>query len=436
MPTQKSRKPKALRIGLFGLFGIGNFGNDASLDAILEFVRQKIPDAKVTCICTNPDIIGSKTGMQTARINSYPLAGWTANANRILGDAPREISSIIHTVRTLRDLDFLIFPGTGILDDFSAGPLGIPYTIFRWCFAARLLGTKILFLNIGAGPIVHPVSRFFMKAAARTASYRSYRDEYSLRYLDSIGVDVTQDSVYPDVAFALSTPSQAKQSMRSNPSTIGIGVMSYTGWRGESIQRSHVYETYITKLAKFIGYLLKSKYRIRLLIGEESDNAAVCALMERLRTHPEQISEVNIISEPATSFYDVMTQIADTEVVVASRYHNVVAALMMGKPTLSLGYSAKNDALLTKMHMENYCQHIENIDVELLISQFRRLTTRYDQYKKLIDKQNKIFREQLRQQQDYLLQDILTISPHDEFALRRSATIVQRVGEVHHNAKS
>lgn len=425
----KIGKSDAARIGLFGLFGIGNFGNDASLDAMLEFIRQKLPNSKVMCICTNPEIIGAKTGIQTERINSRPLTGWVAIANRILGNGPREISSIIHTIVTLRGLDFLVFPGTGVLDDFSAGPFGIPYVVFRWCLVARILGIKILFLNIGAGPIIHPVSRFFMKTAARTANYRSYRDEFSLGYLRSIGVNVTQDSVYPDIAFALATPQQG-ETANANPPVIGIGVMSYTGWRGKDARHSRIYETYITKLSKFVSHLLDSKYRIRLLIGDESDNTAVNTLIERLTANSGQILEGNIIAEPAHSLHEVMNQIADTAVVVATRYHNVVAALMMGTPTLSLSYSKKNDALLERMQMEDCCQHIENINLELLKTQFDKLIANRDRYKILIGQQNQIFREQLHQQQKYLLQNIL--SPTIKSTSLRS-TPVQRVGETQHD---
>ena len=42
-----------------------------------------------------------------------------------------------------------------------------------------------------------------------------------------------------------------------------------------------------------------------------------------------------------------MQQIAEVEVVVASRFHNVLLALLLGKPVVSIAYNQKNDALMT-----------------------------------------------------------------------------------------
>ena len=42
----------AKRIGLFGLFGSGNIGNDGSLEAMLAFLRSALPDAKLVCVCS------------------------------------------------------------------------------------------------------------------------------------------------------------------------------------------------------------------------------------------------------------------------------------------------------------------------------------------------------------------------------------------------
>ena len=44
-----------LRIGLIGYFGYGNFGNDASLEAMTSFLHRVRPDAQLTCICVSPD---------------------------------------------------------------------------------------------------------------------------------------------------------------------------------------------------------------------------------------------------------------------------------------------------------------------------------------------------------------------------------------------
>ena len=98
-----------------------------------------------------------------------------------------------------------------------------------------------------------------------------------------------------------------------------------------------------------------------------------------------------------------MAQIAETDLVVATRYHNVVCALKLGRPTMSIGYADKNDVLLDEMGLGNFCQHIEHLDVDLLIQQFRRLAAGRKVYEVGIRKTNYAFAESLRNQNAVLL---------------------------------
>ena len=61
---------------------------------------------------------------------------------------------------------------------------------------------------------------------------------------------------------------------------------------------------------------------------------------------------------------------------VACRYHNVLYALKMARPTISLGYAAKHDALMAEMGMSEFSQPVRSLDVARLIEQFEELDSR------------------------------------------------------------
>jgi polysaccharide pyruvyl transferase WcaK-like protein len=52
---------------------------------------------------------------------------------------------------------------------------------------------------------------------------------------------------------------------------------------------------------------------------------------------------------------------------VASRYHNVIAALRVGVPVVSLGYAGKNAALLERFGLAELDQPIEEFDPDVLL---------------------------------------------------------------------
>lgn len=195
-------------IGLFGMFGTGNIGNDGSLESVVRFLRRAAPEDRLLCICGNPAAVEEAFGLEAVPIYHQPPRLSDRRATALLQRAPGRATLWLHAARHLRRLKVLIVPGMGVLDDFSVSPLGLgwPHDVLSWCLLGRLMGVKVVFASVGAGPIRHPISRWLLKAAARAAHYRSYRDTVSKAFMESIGFNARHDPIYPDIAFRLPAP--------------------------------------------------------------------------------------------------------------------------------------------------------------------------------------------------------------------------------------
>ena len=55
----------ALRVGLFGLFGAGNLGNDGSLEVVLNYLRADHPGAVLDTMCSGPKRMEAQYGIAT-----------------------------------------------------------------------------------------------------------------------------------------------------------------------------------------------------------------------------------------------------------------------------------------------------------------------------------------------------------------------------------
>ena len=392
-------------IVLFGLFGCGNFGNDGSLEAMIDFLRQARPKAKLSCVCADPDLIAREFAVE-----AYPIrgsrgrgrSGWLAFMK-----IPARLFEAARAFRYIRGAELMIVPGTGILDDYGERFYGVPFDIFRWCLAARITGAKIAFVSIGAGPIRHGLSRLLMISAARLAHYRSYRDLLSKEFMESAGFDTRRDAIFPDIAFKLRKPTTPIH-RRNTRLTVGVGVMNYSGWYGFAAGGEGIFDCYIGKLADFVVHLLDSGHDVRLLTGEGSDCKAVAALLAKVGEARPDAGDGRIAAEPAHSLHDLMHQMSRSDVVVATRYHNLVCALKMGKPTISLGYSKKNDALMQQMGLSDYCQHVERFEVETLARQFSHLVALRKDHEREIRDKMRLFEEQLARQDAHLLSAFLS----------------------------
>ncbi len=284
--TDERRGPigrgSGVRVGLFGLFGAGNFGNDGSLEAMLRLLRRDTPGAELVAICAEPELVAA-----THRVSTLPFrvvmsgARWQRTLDRVLAGLVTKLVGWQQALAATRKLDVLLIPGTGILDDYGTGPSGMPYGLFRWCVAARLNGARIAFVSIGAGPIHNRVSRWLMSSAAATADYRSYREIPSRDFMQRLGFDVARDPLRPDLAFAL-PPAAPSTRAEGRPPKIGLGIMTYRGWSGETVAGQGQFDRYLDRMADLLVAIVEKGMHVRLLIGETTDDIAVRAVLDRI----------------------------------------------------------------------------------------------------------------------------------------------------------
>ena len=58
-------------MGLFGLLGSGNIGNDASMEAVLGYLRSYHPDAVLDAMCMGPEQVRASYGIDTIPLLWY-----------------------------------------------------------------------------------------------------------------------------------------------------------------------------------------------------------------------------------------------------------------------------------------------------------------------------------------------------------------------------
>jgi polysaccharide pyruvyl transferase WcaK-like protein len=365
------------RIGVFGNFGSGNLGNDGTLEVMVEFLRKVHPDGEIVCLCANPRRVRDTYGIPALPyLWPRPTSSAFQFFNKLLLKLPGKLADLVHSFVQARRFDLIIMPGTGLFDGISERVASMPYTLFRTSMAAAFWGTKVWIVSAGAaGPIKHPICRWFFRYAARAAEYRSYRDRYSKDFLKKIGFDTSDDAVYPDLVFKLDPPRLPPARQGERP-TVGVGVMAYFGLSVSPKQGQAIYQTYIGKLAAFTQWLLDENYDVRLLLGEAVDQKAVDDVLTVVRERTRHLIDNRIIAEPAESLHDLMRQLASADIVVTTRFHNLICALKLGKPVLSIGYQKKNELLMDCFGLGDFCQNIEDLDVEKLCFQFRQLRTR------------------------------------------------------------
>lgn len=407
-------KQRTRTFTFFGGFGLGNFGNEITLQAILYHLCRVLPNVEVTCICTHPETTATTHNVVSVPISRAIVAIWMPRNRlaRVLRSIfigiPSELYRWLEAYTTLKHTDVFIVPGTGLLTDAYGLRGWGPYGLFKWSAVAKMRGCKLFFVSVGAGPLHSRVGRWLVKSALALADFRSYRDDETKDYLSSIGAGRASDLVYPDLAFSIVDEINPKASLpkRRRP-VVGLGLMLYRGQLSSDVERNSTYSVYLERLAVFVRWLLERDYAVRLLIGELSDVSVTAEFKALLKNRLGDYDESRIIDEPATSVEDLLAQFSETDAVVATRFHNVLLALALNKPAICISFHQKCTSLMQNMALQEYCQDIKQLNADKLIEQFCQLEKNAGSLRHMIREKVEDCRKALDEQYGLIFKDLL-----------------------------
>lgn len=397
-----------MRVGFWGPFGTHNLGNECTLHAMLDGARRHLSEAELVGVCYDPADTVSRHRISAVPVtlepepSFLPLPGLLRRARRPLW----ELGDWLRVVRAMRQLDMLVMTGTGIITDGNEGAMGMPYQMFKWVVAARLCGRQVKFVSVGAEKLLHPVQLFMLSWSLRLAKYRSYRDSITQRRATTLLKNAETDPLYPDLAFSLPRSlTQRAPGVEGGQPTVAVGI--YAVESGEAGRRA-----YLETIGNFLVWLLEHNYRARIVIGDvKYDTATLLELRAWLANRG--VLE-RIVDEPVASFEDLMKQLAEADLVVATRFHNVLLAILLGKPVVSISHMDKNDALMEQMGLSAYCRGLANVGTEQVVALFQELERNAPQVRAHIEDQLERFRLKLEEQYSIVFGELAEVAAREK----------------------
>jgi polysaccharide pyruvyl transferase WcaK-like protein len=377
-PQEGGPREGGPRVGLLGLFGQGNLGNDGSLEAMLAYLRDRHPDAVLDVRCSAPGLVSDRYGVAADRLRWYrpeehPATGLAGRARKAVGVGLGLGIDAVRTARWVRRHEVVIVPGMGVLEaTLPLRPWHLPYLMYLLGRSGRRSGTKVALVSVGSNVINQRITRMLVTSGAREAYYRSFRDDRARDAMAEMGVDTTRDPVYPDLAFSLPIPAE----IPGVPGAVGVGVMEYSGGNDDRHRAAEIRAAYLAGMTRFVLWLVDQDRPVRLLAGDTIDQGVVDGVVASVRGQRPGLSPAALVAEPAHTLGQLMEQLDTVETVVATRYHTVLCALIMAKPTLAVGYGTKFDALMAGMELTEFSQSARALDADRLISQFAELERR------------------------------------------------------------
>lgn len=350
------------RVGILGRFGSGNLGNESSLEAVLERLQACRPDVRLDAMCSGPDELSRR------RMIGATSMHWLDRPRTVPG-LPRRIASpmliaigaVVDAFRTSRWVarhDHVLVPGTGPLESTThVRPWQTPWVLFWASAAGRVFGTQVSYVCVGASRPTGAATTWLLRGAAGWASSRSFRDEASRAAVAGLGVDVSDDPVYPDLVWALDVPPARPGPDRRQP-VVGLGVMAYSPPAGEEELPGGEARLVAAWVALAQG-LLDLGYSVRLFYGDGDDRPVADEVIAEISRSGDHAGALTCATIPDTD--GLMHELVAMDVVVATRFHNVLCALMCARPTISVGYGRKHRDLMASVGMAEFALDLEDL---------------------------------------------------------------------------
>ncbi|HEY1704910.1 MAG TPA: polysaccharide pyruvyl transferase family protein [Trebonia sp.] len=358
------------RVGLFGLLGSGNSGNQASAESVLAYLRRVYPDAEVDAMSSGCQWVRDNYGIPAIPLFWQEKYGQRdSRAARLLLKIGGKLADPLRIFRWVGGHDVVIVPGMGVFE--ATLPLhayGVPLLIFVLSAAGRLRRVRVAFVSVGGNVVRQRATRWLFLEAARLAGYRSFRDEYSKTAMNQQGLDTSRDFVYPDLAFASQTPPYDPGDER----VVAVGVMDYHGGNDDRVRAAELHAAYLEEMTRFTAWLIGNDYRIRFFGGDDTcDYTAADEIITRLG----QRLSVDLVADSTTivrfgRYAEMLEEMNRAGTVVATRFHNVVGGLLLRKPTIAIGYSRKFTSLMEDTGLAEFVQPAREVSADWLIARF------------------------------------------------------------------
>ncbi|MGE3962236.1 MAG: polysaccharide pyruvyl transferase family protein [Dehalococcoidia bacterium] len=387
-----------------------NLGDELVTATVISAVRKRRPEADVIAISLDPDDTRERHG-----VAAYPLAPRHASrtrarrgVGRILAglrrrgaSMAREVPHLWRSYRLLRGVDLIVVAGSGQLLDKWNGPWGHPWALFQWSWLARLTGTRMAILSVGAGPLNGGLARRLVRSAVEAADYVTVRDEHSRRVLQDAGV--RRDlQVCPDMGFAHELP--APEEHRNERPVVGVNAMAHAHpgyWGRGELDR---YQAYLDKMVALVKDLFDRGDTVHLFSSHASADqfvaddivAAVWASEPRLagRLKRDHFTDVGGL----TRF------IASCDAVVGTRYHSVLLPMLMQVPTVGIAYHPKTVEVMRMAGQSELClPDIDGFQADELLGLAQRAITQRSEISASLAPQMAALRERVERQFDVIL---------------------------------
>jgi colanic acid/amylovoran biosynthesis protein len=354
-----------------------NGGDAAILHGVRACLRRVDADAEIVVYDSHPEEAARRHPSFAFRRLAHDAAGDRRRRDRLLAAAHLSRAGwpkiarracpddLVPILEAYRGADVVVSTGgTYLVDHYRIDARLFDYRL------ARAAGRPLVFFTQSLGPFADPARRRALAPVFADARLVLLRDERSRGYVRSLGVSDEHLRVAADGVFALAEEADLRRgAARAWPATPRVGI-SVRSWRHFARRDPE---------AGMAAYRRAMAALVEALVREHDASVTFLSTCQGIPAYTtddaDTAREIRALLSPETKaraavdgdFHDPLDLSAmygDLDLVIATRMHAAILALIRGTPVLPIAYEFKTKELFRRLGAEAHVLDIETLSEE------------------------------------------------------------------------
>lgn len=345
-----------------GYYGFNNIGDESILRAVVDRLKDKLPDIDITVLSQSPETTAEKYGVKSVNRKS-----------------PKDI------LKAVSRCDLLISGGGSLLQDVTSKKSILYYLAIMWM--AYFMRKKVFIYSQGIGPINGRRNRKMTRSALKRASGIVVRDDASKELLVEIGLkpESVVTTCDPVLGVHPAELSVGRDILLAEGVDLTPGRLK-VGW---AIKERKLDSSFVEQVCKSISALIE-KYQAEIILIPfhfSEDMAVIEEIQRRLGSQVCCIRHKYLTNE-------MLSIIGNMDILVGVRLHSVIHAAIMDVPMIAVSYDPKINSFMNSIDMKAMCS-IYDFKSEFFLEEFEKTLHNQEELRQRVRRRIKILLSKL-----------------------------------------
>ena len=380
MKENSNLDKKTKSITLLGSSSGRNAGDAALLNSIMSDLKELDPDLRFEIPTINPSFITKSFSKYNAKpISMLP---WHFSI-KMLG-----FPTFLSVART----DMIIIFDAILFDRALYNPLfNFLSTLYFLIPFAKRKGKKIVYYNVGVGPITTTIGKKMLKKISEMTDLITVRDSQSIQILKSLKIPESKIFLTADAALNNTPCTKGRtkkilslEKIRRDRPFLGFNINAYVDTWVETGREPINIESFLRDIASVLDKVIEDlNVNVIFFATQHMDIPIISRVINLIRNK----ERVNLITNKRYSSQEIMGLLGEIELFIGMRLHSLILASAMHTPILGLVYQDKVRNYLRELNLEEQRLEFSNFNVENLFNITKKSWYEREKIKKHLSKQ-------------------------------------------------